>query len=139
MPASISIVVPLFNEQENVYELYQRLQATVNKLQVSYEIIFVDDGSTDLTLTALEKIAAENNGVKFISFSRNFGHQLALYAGLEKCTGDTVVLIDGDLQDPPETIEVLWNKMKEGYDAVYAKRSLRKGESFLKKFTAAVF
>ncbi len=139
MPVELSVVAPLLNEEENVYELYNRISMVLRNLAGSYEIILVDDGSSDRTLTAIEKIASEDSSVKYISFSRNFGHQLALFAGLEKCSGNRIVLIDGDLQDPPEAIEQLWNKMNEGYDAVYAKRTTRKGESFLKKLTAALF
>lgn len=139
MPVDISVIAPLLNEEKNVYELYNRLSAVLKKLNNSYEIILVDDGSRDHTLFALEKIAAEDTHVKYISFSRNFGHQLALYAGLEKCSGDKIVLIDGDLQDPPEIIGDLWLKINEEYDVVYAKRNARKGESFLKKLTARLF
>ena len=139
MPVDISVIAPLLNEEKNVYELYNRLSAVLKKLNTSYEIILVDDGSRDHTLFTLEKIAAEDSHVKYISFSRNFGHQLALYAGLEKCSGDKIVLIDGDLQDPPEIIGDLWLKLNEGCDIVYAKRNARKGESFLKKLTARLF
>lgn len=139
MPVDLSIVVPLLNEQANVYELYNRLITTCDQIKVSCEIILVDDGSQDNTLQVIEKISGEDNRVKYISFSRNFGHQVALFAGLEKCIGEYIVLIDGDLQDPPEEIETLWNKINEGFDLVYAKRSARKGESFLKKSTASVF
>ena len=139
MPVDISVIAPLLNEEKNVYELYNRLSTVLKKLNNSYEIILVDDGSRDHTLFALEKIAAEDTHVKYISFSRNFGHQLALYAGLEKCSGDNIILIDGDLQDPPEIIGDLWLKLNEGYDVVYAKRNARKGESFLKKLTARLF
>lgn len=139
MPVEISVIAPLLNEEKNVFELYNRLSATLKKMNISYEIILVDDGSKDQTLFALEKIASEDNHVKYISFSRNFGHQLALYAGLEKCNGNKIILIDGDLQDPPEIMENLANKLNEGYDVVYAKRKERKGESFLKKTTAKLF
>ena len=139
MPVDISVIAPLLNEEKNVYELYNRLSAVLKKLNSTYEIVLVDDGSRDHTLFTLEKIAAEDSHVKFISFSRNFGHQLALYAGLEKCSGNKIILIDGDLQDPPEIIGDLWLKLNEGYDVVYAKRNTRKGESFLKKLTARLF
>ena len=139
MPVDISVIAPLLNEEKNVYELYNRLSAVLKKLNTSYEIILVDDGSRDHTLFTLEKIAGEDSHVKYISFSRNFGHQLAIYAGLEKCSGDKIVLIDGDLQDPPEIIGDLWLKLNEEYDIVYAKRNARKGESFLKKLTARLF
>jgi polyisoprenyl-phosphate glycosyltransferase len=136
---TLSIIAPLLNEEENVYELFNRLKKVCQKINCSYEIILVDDGSTDNTLQVIEKIAQEASNIKFISFSRNFGHQAALFAGIEKSTGDTIVLIDGDLQDPPEEIENLWNKINEGNDVVYAKRKVRNGESFLKKSTAAIF
>ncbi|CAN5876636.1 glycosyltransferase family 2 protein [soil metagenome] len=139
MPVEISVIAPLLNEEKNVYELYNRLSAVLNKINVSYEILLIDDGSKDQTLFALEKIASADKHVKYISFSRNFGHQVALYAGLEKCIGNHIILMDGDLQDPPEAIEKLWQQINEGYDVVYAKRNLRKGESFLKKITAKLF
>ncbi len=139
MPVELSVIAPLLNEEKNVYELYNRLSNSLRQLNVSYEIILVDDGSTDQTLFAIEKIAREDSHVKYISFSRNFGHQLALYAGLVKSNGENVVLIDGDLQDPPEIINELWSKQQEGYDVVYARRNMRKGESFLKKLTAKIF
>ncbi len=139
MPVELSVIVPILNEQENMVELHSRLDSTCKKLNCTYEIILVDDGSTDQSLFIIEKMAAENPSVRYISFSRNFGHQLALFAGLEKSTGNRIIFIDGDLQDPPEAIETLWLKMNEGYDAVYAKRIVRKGESFLKKITAAIF
>ena len=139
MPVEISVIAPLHNEEKNVYELYKRVSDAVKKLNCTYEIILVDDGSKDNTLFAIEKMAAEDRSVKYISFSRNFGHQLAFYAGLEKCSGNRIILIDGDLQDPPEVIENLWQKLNEGFDVVYAKRKSRKGESFGKKITAKLF
>jgi dolichol-phosphate mannosyltransferase len=139
MLAELSVIIPLMNEEENVYELYNRLTAVLLQLGISYEIILVDDGSRDHTLQLIEKICSEDSRIKYISFSRNFGHQLALFAGVEKCSGHNIVLMDGDLQDPPETIAALWNKKNEGYDTVYAKRNIRKGESWLKKATAALF
>ncbi len=139
MSTEISVIAPLLNEEKNVYEIYTRLNSVLKKISNSYEIIFVDDGSKDRTLQAIEKIANEDSNVKYISFSRNFGHQLALFAGLEKCIGEHVVFIDGDLQDPPELIETLFEKLKEGYNVVYAKREIRKGETFLKKLSAKFF
>lgn len=139
MPVDVSVIAPLLNEEKNVYELYNRIKATLHRLSCTYEIILIDDGSKDNTLYAVEKLASEDPFVKYISFSRNFGHQLAFFAGLERCTGNQVILIDGDLQDPPEVIEPLWQKSGEGYDVVYAKRKTRKGESFGKKITAKLF
>ncbi len=139
MIPEISVIVPVLNEEQNILELYTRLNNTLKDFAPSYEILFVNDGSSDETLTAIQKFARENSSVKFISFSRNFGHQVALFAGLEKCSGENIVLIDGDLQDPPEMIAPLYAKLKEGYDVVYAKRIARNGETFLKKSTAAFF
>ena len=129
----------MLNEEDNVFELYNRIKTTCDSCNISYEIILVDDGSKDNTLQVIEKIATTNEHIKYISFSRNFGHQAALFAGIEKSTGETIVLIDGDLQDPPEEIKNLWTKINEGNDVVYAKRKIRKGESFFKKSTAAIF
>ena len=139
MSINISVIAPLLNEEQNVNELYSRISIVLKNITDSYEIILVDDGSKDRTLFAIEKFASEDDHLKYISFSRNFGHQLALFAGLEKCKGEYIVLIDGDLQDPPEEIEALFNKCKLGYDIVYSKRILRNGETFLKKFTAKFF
>ena len=139
MPVEISVIAPVLNEEENVYELYNRLTTVLKNIGCSYEIILIDDGSTDRTLFAIEKFAFEDPCIKYISFTRNFGHQVALSAGLENCKGKFIVLIDGDLQDPPEVIESLLNTIKEGYNIVYAKRTDRKGETFLKKATAKFF
>ena len=139
MKTELSIIAPLLNEEENVYELYNRLKKVCQKINCSFEIILVDDGSTDNTLQVIEKISKEESELKYISFSRNFGHQAALFAGIQKSTGENIILIDGDLQDPPEEIENLWHKIYQGNDVVYAKRKIRKGESILKKSTAALF
>lgn len=139
MLPEISVIVPLKNEEKNVFELYTRLTAVLNKIALPYEIILIDDGSKDNTFFAIEKFAKEDSHIKYISFSRNFGHQAALFAGLEKCQGNYAILIDGDLQDPPEAIEQLFTKIKEGYNIVYAKRLSRKGETFFKKLTAKFF
>lgn len=139
MSLQFSVIAPLLNEGQNVFELYSRLSEVLGKMDVYYEIIFVDDGSKDNTLLSIEKLAEEDNHVKYISFSRNFGHQLALFAGLQKCTGEYIVLMDGDLQDPPEIIANLFAKIKEGYNVVYATRINRRGETFVKKATAKIF
>lgn len=139
MPVELSVIVPLLNEEQNVFELYTRLSVVLKKQSKEYEIIMVDDGSTDRTLYAIEKFASADPALKFISFSRNFGHQVAISAGLEKCSGENIILIDGDLQDPPEVIVELLLKQQEGYDVVYARRIARKGESTTKKATAKVF
>lgn len=139
MTIEISVIAPVLNEEQNVFELYTRLDKVLQQITTGYEIIFVNDGSNDNTLQAIQKFASENVHVKYISFSRNFGHQVALFAGLEKCRGEKIVLIDSDLQDPPEMIADLYSKLNEGYDVVYAKRAARNGETFLKRSTAAFF
>lgn len=139
MNKELSIVVPIYNEEENLYELYERLTAVVTSLNLPYEIILVDDGSSDHSFQVIRKIAADNLNIKYIRFTRNFGHQNALFAGIEKATGNAIVLIDGDLQDPPEAIRHLWTTLQKGYDVVYAKRNSRTGESSYKKITAALF
>lgn len=135
----ISIIVPIYNEAENIPILYQRLKKVVDDLQLTYEFIFVNDGSWDNSMSLLMSLAQQDNGVKYIDFSRNFGHQIAVTAGLDTALGKWVVMIDADLQDPPELIIDLYHKLQEGYDVVYAKRQKRKGESWLKRWTASLF
>jgi dolichol-phosphate mannosyltransferase len=135
----LSVVVPVYNEQEILPELYQRLIDAVGQLTPSYELIFVDDGSKDGTFIQLQELSKKNPLVRFIRFSRNFGHQIAVSAGLDHCRGKAIVIIDGDLQDPPELIPKLYEKYTEGYKVVYARRIKRKGESYFKKVTARLF
>ncbi len=135
----ISVIVPIYNEELIIPELYNRLHASVNRITIDYEFIFINDGSTDASLLALKKLSEKDDSVYYINLSRNFGHQLAVSAGIDVCRGRSVVIIDGDLQDPPELIEDLYKKYKEGYEVVYAKRKERKGEGFVKKFTARLF
>lgn len=135
----LSIVVPLFNESQTLSELYDRITKAACKIDEAYEIIFVNDYSTDNTLSQLKELAARDHHVVYLSFSRNFGHQIAVCAGLGAAKGDAVVIIDGDLQDPPELIPELYQKHLEGYNVVYAKRMVRKGESFFKIVTAKLF
>ncbi len=139
MPPQFSVIAPLLNEDQNVLELYSRLTNVLKQMEAGYEIIFVDDGSKDCTQLSIENIASEDDCVRYISFSRNFGHQIALFAGLQKCRGEYIVLIDGDLQDPPEIIANLFLKIKQGYNVVYARRINRKGETLIKKATAKIF
>ncbi|HEX2935051.1 MAG TPA: glycosyltransferase family 2 protein [Bacteroidales bacterium] len=139
MEPEISVIVPIYNEEQNIPELYRRLHATVSEITPNYEFIFVNDGSKDHSLFQLIKLANGNPHVYYISFSRNFGHQVAVSAGIDTCKGKAVVIMDGDLQDPPELIKELYSKYKEGYEVVYAKRASRKGESFFKKATAKLF
>lgn len=135
----LSIVIPVMNEEDNVRPLYSRLKKTINELTDSHEIIYVDDGSTDQTVAEVMKLRQEDPKVKLVSFSRNFGHEMANSAGFRKASGQAVVIIDGDLQDPPELIKDMYLKYKEGFDVVYAKRASRKRESFFKKLTSKMF
>ena len=137
MKPLISLVVPIFNEEENISELYERSKKTLESLG-SHEIIFINDGSRDRTLEKILKIADKDKNVKIIDFSRNFGHQTAITAGMENSQGEAVVIMDGDLQDTPETIPELVKKWKEGYEVVYAKRRTRK-DSLFKRATAYAF
>lgn len=135
----ISVIIPISNEEQIIPELYERLHKTVVQISEHYELIFVNDGSEDYSLLELIKLSEQDERVFYINFSRNFGHQIAVTAGLDACKGKAVVIIDGDLQDPPELITDLYAKYKEGYEVVYAKRAERKGESFFKKSTAKLF
>ena len=136
----ISVIVPMYFEEAVVSECYSRLkEVLINLKKYEYEIIFVDDGSRDQTLTILEKIALANKNVKIISFSRNFGHQAAVGAGLRYSTGDAVIIIDADLQDPPELIPQMIELWENGNDVIYAKRKSREGETKFKLFTAKMF
>lgn len=135
----ISVIVPLFNEAQTLPELYQRLTTVVSQISEEYEIVFVNDYSQDQTLSLLKQLAEKNPHIRYVSFSRNFGHQIAVCAGLDVATGEVLIIIDGDLQDPPELIPTLYQKYLEGYNVVYAKRMIRKGESFFKIATAKIF
>ncbi len=135
----ISVIIPLYNEEANIYPLFQRLQAVTQSLNTSFELIFVNDGSRDNSLAIAKGLAATQPEVKYIDLSRNFGHQIAVSAGLDNAKGDRIVIIDADLQDPPELIAEMYAKMDEGYEVVYAKRKARQGESVFKKWTALVF
>ncbi len=136
----ISVVIPVYNEEEVVKKCYVKLKETLeNIIDYENEMIFIDDGSKDKTLEFLETIANENKNVKILSFSRNFGHQCAVTAGLRETTGDAVVIIDSDLQDPPELIPEMLKLWEDGNDVIYGKRKKRKGESCFKLFTAKMF
>jgi dolichol-phosphate mannosyltransferase len=140
MKKKVSIVVPCFNEDLVLRELYSRLQGTVTILDnYDVEIIFVDDGSNDSTLEVLREMARDNANLRVVSFSRNFGHQVAVSAGIDLSTGDAIVLIDADLQDPPELIPSMVEKWSEGVDVVYGVRTKRKSESVFKKASAKYF
>jgi polyisoprenyl-phosphate glycosyltransferase len=137
--ATISVVIPFLNEEENLPELYSRLKAVFAGRSGTAEFLFVDDGSTDGSFQILEKIAAEDSRVRKLQLSRNFGHQAAITAGLDYASGDAVIIMDADLQDPPEVLPDLLTKWNEGFEVVYAVRRKRDGEGFLKKLLAAGF
>jgi len=135
----ISIVVPLYNEEEVIGESYKRLTEVMQSSGEEYELVFIDDGSRDKTAQMTREIAKNDSHVHFLSFSRNFGHQIAITAGMDYAKGDAVVVIDADLQDPPAVILQMIEKWKEGYEVVYGKRLQRKGETIFKKVTAKFF
>ncbi len=137
----ISVVIPMYCEEEVADICYKRVVNNLKKLsdKYSYEIIFINDGSKDSTLKILKKIASNDDNVKIISFSRNFGHQAAVTAGIRNVTGDAVIIMDADLQDPPELFEGMIEKWEEGYEVVYGKRKTREGESIFKLLTARMF
>jgi dolichol-phosphate mannosyltransferase len=134
----LSIVAPIFNERDSVEELWRRLTLALGPLG-EYEIVLVDDGSTDGSWEALRGIAAQDEHLRLVRLSRNFGHQVALTAGLDTARGDAVVLIDADLQDPPELIPELVARWQEGFDVVYAVRDRRDGESRVRLLAISVF
>lgn len=133
-----SVVIPVFNEEDIINELYRRLTTVMDKLNEKYEIIFVDDGSKDGSFEILRELHRRDETIKIIRFSRNFGHHIAITAGLDYAQGDAIILMDSDLQDPPEEIPKLYEKFKEGYDVVYAIRKVRI-DPFLKKLISKLF
>jgi glycosyltransferase involved in cell wall biosynthesis len=139
MKVKYSIIAPIYNEIENLPALYQRVKAVMDSTGEPWELILVDDGSTDGSTDKIREFAQNDKTVRPVIFARNFGHQVAITAGWDYARGDAIVIIDADLQDPPETILELAKKWKEGYEVVYAVRGEREGESWFKKFTAAMF
>ncbi len=135
----ISIVAPVYNEEPILHELYCRISATMDGLGESWELVLINDGSFDRSLEIMRELHAADGRVRIVNFSRNFGHQLAITAGLDYAQGDAVVIIDADLQDPPSVIAEMVKKWREGYEVVYAVRSQRKGETWFKLFTASLF
>lgn len=136
----VSLVIPMYYEEEVAEECYKRVKNVLTNLSnYEHEIVFVNDGSKDKTLEILEKIANEDKAVKVISFARNFGHQCAVTAGLKFVTGDAIVIIDADLQDPPELVADMLKLWEDGNEVIYAKRKKRDGESAFKLFTAKMF
>jgi glycosyltransferase involved in cell wall biosynthesis len=135
----LSVVIPLLNEEGNLPELHRRLVETAKRIGCEWQIIFVDDGSTDGSSRVIREIAEKDPGVVGLKLSRNFGHEAASTAGLDHASGDAVVLMDADLQDPPEVIEEMVGRWREGNDIVFATRSKRAGESIFKRSTSWLF
>ena len=137
----ISVVIPMYYEEEVAKQCYEKVSNVLKKLgeKYDYEIIFVNDGSKDKTLEILEEIAKDDKRAKIVSFSRNFGHQAAVTAGLKEVSGDAIVIIDADLQDPPELIPQMLELWEQGNEVIYGKRKTRKGESAFKLLTAKMF
>ncbi len=136
----ISIIVPAYNEEESIPYLEKRLVALMDNMKnYEFEVLFVNDGSKDKTLELIKELRKRDERFCYVNFSRNFGKEIAMIAGLDYATGDAVILIDADLQDPPELIPKLVKYWEQGYDDVYAKRKSRKGETFLKKFTSKMY
>jgi glycosyltransferase involved in cell wall biosynthesis len=134
-----SIVVPVYNEEEVIHETYRRLTEVMRSTKEAYELLFVNDGSRDRTVEIIKEYSEQDPAVVLLDFARNFGHQIAITAGMDYARGEAVVVIDADLQDPPELILEMIEKWKQGFDVVYAKRTKRKGETYFKKQTAAMF
>ena len=134
-----SIVAPVYNEEGNIQPLYERISAVMNSTGEPWELVVVNDGSRDGSLTQIESYAARDPRVKIVNFARNFGHQTAVTAGIDYAAGEAVILIDADLQDPPELILEMIERWKAGYEVVYAVREQRKGESWFKLLSAKIF
>ena len=136
----ISIIIPAYNEEESLPLLYDRLNKVISSLEsYEFEMLFINDGSKDNTLKIIKELREKDARVSYVDFSRNFGKEVAMIAGLDYAKGDCVIFIDADLQDPPELIPELIKYWEEGYDDVYARRKSRKGETFLKKFTSKMY
>jgi len=136
----ISIIIPAYNEEESLPILYERLQKLMRSMNnYDFEILFINDGSKDKTIEMMRQLRENDNRICYVDFSRNFGKEIAMIAGLDYATGDCVIFMDADLQDPPELIPELVKYWEDGYDDVYAKRRSRKGETWLKKFTSTMY
>jgi polyisoprenyl-phosphate glycosyltransferase len=136
----LSLIIPIFNEESTIPELDRRLTAFLGKLEVvggSWEVVFIDDGSRDRSSELLTALAARESRYKLVTFSRNFGHQIAITAGFDRAEGDAVAVLDADLQDPPEVVAEMLEKSRQGFDVVYGVRTKRKGETLFKRVTAA--
>ena len=138
-PGLVSLIIPCYNEEEVIPLLKKELGIFLDSLPCPWEVILINDGSSDKTIELLVEWCKQDNRIKTLSFSRNFGHQIAVTAGLDACKGDAIVILDADLQDPPQVIHKMIAKYREGYDVVYGQREERTGESAFKKFTAWAF
>src|SRR3990170_7255781 len=136
---TFSIIAPVFNETRSLPELYRRVKGVLESTGESWELVLVDDGSQDGSTEMILELAQNDDCVRPVIFARNFGHQIAVTAGLDYSRGQAVIIIDSDLQDPPEVMTDLIAMWREGYDVVYAIRAEREGESWFKKFTASMF
>ncbi len=135
----LSLIVPVYNEEKNLSLFFERSHKVLESLLIPFEIIFINDGSKDESLSLIKSFSKNYDSIRFIDLSRNFGHQIAVSAGLDYAKGDIVCIIDADLQDPPELIRVMLDKLKKGYEVVYAKRKTRQGESVFKTWSAKMF
>ncbi len=136
----VSILVPAYNEQDVLHLLYERLNSIMNEnSKYNFEVLFVNDGSKDNTLNIIQDLRRNDNRICYLNLSRNYGKETAMIAGLDYAKGDCVIILDADLQDPPELIPEMLNYWEQGFDDVYAKRKTRKGETFLKKFTSKMY
>ena len=133
-----SLVIPVYNEEANLQQLNSEIKHVMSKLNESYEVIYINDGSRDHSLLVLRDLVKQDKNVKFLSFSRNFGHQAALTAGLDHAKGQAIISMDSDLQDPPQLLPEMIKKWKQGYEIVYARRK-RRHDSFFKKYTALAY
>lgn len=138
----LSVIVPCYNEEENIRDFYDELCKNTEFFEekgIAFEILYVDDGSKDKTVSEVKKLCAEDTRVRLVSFSRNFGKEAAIYAGLQKCKGDFAVLMDADLQDPPALLPKMYSYIEQGYDSVATRRVTRKGEPVIRSFFARMF
>lgn len=134
-----SLIIPIYNEEENIAELYRRVCSVMDRLDESVELIFINDGSRDNSLNLIRELQEKDDRVCYLSLGRNFGHQIAVTAGLNFARGQAVIILDADLQDPPELIPDLLEKWRQGYQVIYAQRTKRKKEGWFKRFTAYIF
>jgi dolichol-phosphate mannosyltransferase len=139
MKITYSIIAPIYNEKDNIHELHRRVSEVMKSMRQTWELILVDDGSTDGSTELIRELAKRDKHVRPVIFARNFGHQIAITAGWDYARGDAVIVIDADLQDPPELIPEMVKKWREGYEVVYAVRAEREGESWFKLWTASLF